>query len=549
MFVVGPLAALGVCALVDVGPGGEARASLFPLAVSALDPFVWTTLRHSVTMAGLASLAAIIGGTIVGRLTGATGGPSRAAALVALGLAAASPPYLLALGASGWLESGGSATWARVASGSRWLPADAAWAVWTLAAMLPAAALGALAYLRALDDLAPSWREAAALAGGTRAGRWRRLAWPLIRPTMARVGALVFAVTLADPGPPLLLGLRRTLGFQMVLAATDDSPFPRLAALGLVAILAAAAWRAALRLWSGRDRQTAAPPPDLPRPTARRLRTLARVAIAAAFAAPVAAAMIGVAAGLRTIDSPQSRGTSVGRLLADPSLQRILVRSLILGLGVSVLALASDRVVARLEASAGPAAAGRFRRLAKLSAPPPLAAGVVVLALGRILTLAAAAGWAGPSPIAGWLAGERTPVVAATLAVWLAMASSRIGRRPLAAETDPARDARYDAAILAGARRGRARRLAAGTSISGGWPGFAATLATAAVAVAPALLILASAQSATVGPGVMIFRERPDAGAAVAALLGLIAWGVALATSPIGAMPRRIDSTPDSPRG
>ncbi len=535
MLVVGPLAALGVCALVDVGPDGTTRASLFPAAVAVLDPFVWTTLRHSATVAGIASLAAIVGGTIVGRAVGESGGPSRLAAVVVLGLAAASPPYLIALGASAWLDVGGSSAWGRLALGSRWLPVDPGWAAWTAAASVPAAALGALVYLQALDALGGSWRDAAALAGGGRVGRWRRLAWPSLRPAMARAGAWTFAITLADPGPPLLLDLRRTLGSRMVLAATGDAPFPALATLALAAILTVAAWRAVLRLWSGRDRGGAAVAREARlRAPASWPRAVAAGSVAAGFGGFVMAAMV----GLGMVGWEAGADAAARRSLAtDPEMTGVVVRSLLLGLGAAALTTASDRWVARLEAAAGTAAAGRFRRLARLAAPPPLVAGVVVLALGRLLTLAAAAGWIGASPAVPYLAGDRAPLVAATLAVWLAVATTRIDRRPLGtAEADAAAGRRFDAAVLAGARRGSARRLARAAGFAGeGRRDFATTFAAAAVALAPTVLIASSATIATVGPGVLLYRERPGLGAAFAATLGVIAWAVALATGPTAA--------------
>jgi iron(III) transport system permease protein len=360
---------------------------------------------------------------------------------------------------------------------------------------------------------------------------------------------LTFALTLADPGPPLLLGLRRTLGYQMVLGATGDAPFPALASLGLIAILTAAAWRAGLRLWSGRDRATAGDRDDRPRPPASWRRAVATTIIAAGFAAFVLAALVGLGMVSRGSGTVGSGGATLVGMAADPTTARILVRSVALGLGVAVLAAVSGRAVARLEASAGPAAAGRFRRLAKASAPPPLAAGIVILALGRLLALASAAGWTGPSQAAAILSGDRAPLVAATLAAWLAVASARIGRGPLGpAESDVAPGPRLDAAALAGARRGPARRLARGASFGDGWRDLVVTLATAAVGVAPAVLILSSASVATVGPGVLLYRDRPDSGAAVAATLGLVAWSVALATAPIGAGRRRIASTSPSPR-
>src|SRR5690606_19098521 len=93
------------------------------------------------------------------------------------------------------------------------------------------------------------------------------------------------------------------------------------------------------------------------------------------------------------------------RVAADPEVTGLLVRSLALGLGVAMLAAASDGLLSRLELSAGRAAAGRFRRLAKAAAPPPIAMGVVVLALGRLATLAAAVGWIEATSAAGWLDG------------------------------------------------------------------------------------------------------------------------------------------------
>jgi iron(III) transport system permease protein len=362
---------------------------------------------------------------------------------------------------------------------------------------------------------------------------------------MARAGAFTFTLTLADPGPPLLLGLRRTLGYQMVLAATGDATFPALAALALIAVATVAGWRAGLRLWSGRDR-AAAGRDDRPRPPASWRRACATSGFAVGFGAFALAAMFGLG---MVAGETAAEGAGPRAIAADPAMTRLLVRSLALGLGAALLVVLSDWLLTRLETLAGRAAAGRFRRLAKAAAPPPIAAGVVVLALGRLTTLAAAAGWADAGSAAGWLNGDRAPLIATTLAVWLAVASPRVVRRPLGPnEADAPPDPRLDAAALAGVRRGTARRLARGGRLGEVWRDFAATLATAAVALAPAVLIASSTSIATVGPGVLLFRERGGSGAAVAATLGLVAWAVALATAPIGAERRRIASTAESPR-
>src|SRR5208283_2355217 len=63
---------------------------------------------------------------------------------------------------------------------------------------------------------------------------------------------LVFMINLADPAAPLVLGLRRTLGFQMVATALGPDPFPRLAAIALIVLVITLAGRTTVwrREWS-----------------------------------------------------------------------------------------------------------------------------------------------------------------------------------------------------------------------------------------------------------------------------------------------------------
>ncbi|MDG3006553.1 hypothetical protein [Paludisphaera mucosa] len=553
LLVVGPLAALGVCALVDRGPGGEARASLFPVAVAALDPYVWTCLRNSATTAGLATLASMVAGVAIGRLIGDRGFPFRALALALLAAVAATPPVALALGASSLVEANAGPAWAglleRAGSASRILPSDWAWLAWLGAAVLPGAAIAALAYATALDRLDPSWRDAAVLAGGAGTRGWRRLAWPLLRPEMGRVGGLVFAATLADPGPPLVLGLRRSLGYQLVTTAFDDEPFPRLAVLGLIAVIICAAARTVLRLWTGPSRRTITlrrdPAGNRERSVASRARTLAVFAAMGILAVLAAAPLVGLA-------TTAPAGAILPRL-SDPAMGRIFVRSLVLGLAVAALTAVSDRVVGWFESSAGGAASGRFRRLARAAAPPPLVAGVVTLALGRLLRLWLAAypeagrSASAPAALAEWLAGDRLPLAAATLAVWLATVSARLDdrREGDASGAVPARS-RQDGRVEAG--RGRARRRARASSYAGRWRAAAATIATAAVNVAPAVLLASSTQAATIGPAVLLLRERPEAGTALAATLAAVVWIASVAAAFLDPVARRIASTPGASR-
>ena len=71
--------------------------------------------------------------------------------------------------------------------------------------------------------------------------------------------------------------------------------------------------------------------------------------------------------------------------------------------------------------------------------------------------------------------------------------------------------------------------------------------ATASACIAPAVLLLATPQVATIGPAVLLFHERPDGGAAIAAFLAIVAWVLAVASLAIRPLDRRIASTIGGP--
>ena len=58
----------------------------------------------------------------------------------------------------------------------------------------------------------------------------------------------MFILNVADPGP-LILGLRRTLGFQIVFNSLRPDPFPRLAGLGVITLAICLLWRRLVLLW------------------------------------------------------------------------------------------------------------------------------------------------------------------------------------------------------------------------------------------------------------------------------------------------------------
>ena len=92
--------------------------------------------------------------------------------------------------------------------------------------------------------------NAARLAGASPQRIWRQLVWPVVRPGAARAAGMVFALTLIEPGAPLVLG-RRTLGFQIVEAALGPEPAPRAAVLALTATVLAFVARVLVRWWGG----------------------------------------------------------------------------------------------------------------------------------------------------------------------------------------------------------------------------------------------------------------------------------------------------------
>ena len=217
-----PLLLVPAYALVDLGPTSTPRASAFPVALTAFDPFVATCLAASSALAAGVTAASLALGVPIGwalarwRLLGGR------AILAALAVSAAIPPACAAIGLReltpllGRLPISPAAldvallAWAELASGLGWIVAATAWA------------------LRAVD---PSWEDGALLAGATRREAAFGLIVPLIGPAIARAAALLFIRVLFDPGGPMVLGARRNLAFQVVDQATSPDGLSRAATL------------------------------------------------------------------------------------------------------------------------------------------------------------------------------------------------------------------------------------------------------------------------------------------------------------------------------
>ena len=170
----------------------------------------------------------------------------------------AAPPACLALGFIGvW---GTPEPWAGPASMSLAVAGGLsleswrgwpAWLLWIWASGPAAVALVAIATAAVRDRIEPAWRDAARLAGAGPFRTWRSVTWPLIRPAAARAAAIVFPLALLEPGVPLILGLRRTLAFQIVEAAARPAPFPRIAVWTAMAAAISIAARWIIRWFGG----------------------------------------------------------------------------------------------------------------------------------------------------------------------------------------------------------------------------------------------------------------------------------------------------------
>ena len=173
---------------------------------------------------------------------------------------------------------------------------------------------------------------------------------------MPRTAGSVFTLVLVEPGVPLLLGLRRTLAFQVVAAALGPDPAPRVAVLSLAAVGLALIARVLLRGW-GRHSAPDLADASVARTAAARwpravglnlvLGTWALLAWLPALA--VMASALASASG----DPAGGMCLSVGDFLhrlADPLARRLIANSAALGLAVVALDLA---VAQRLPRFAG----------------------------------------------------------------------------------------------------------------------------------------------------------------------------------------------------
>jgi ABC-type Fe3+ transport system permease subunit len=541
-----PAVALTIAVFIDRGLDGEPRPSLFPIALLALDPFAWTCASNSLIFATMVTGLALIGGVGLGWTLSGHHFPGRGALRAGVASMLAASPACLALGFIGISGMPDPSSWPSALKGATAGGSNLetwhgwpAWVLWIWASLPGPLALVTLTTATALERVQRSWRDAARLAGSGGFRTWHGVIWPLIRPAAARAVAIVFPLALVEPGAPLILGLRRTVAFQIVEAASRPDPFPRIAVWAAMAAVIAMAGRGLLRWWGGTpllDVPDVAPDRMRSRMSAMRAGPARAIAGGLIIAGSVTIAWLPIVGLIRLIagadaksgtDSTHWSVTEMVHRALGPPVPQLMVNSLVLGLevGLAVLILAwllRPDPGARLAPTFSSRLVGRFALM------PPLIQGVGLLTVPFLTTLAAASltdlpGLTGPlaglAGLARELSLERNPWAFLTVAVGLSVGSGLLhnARRASERQSDETRSG-LDAALLAGASVTGARAVAAR------WPrrwigGFLLAAVLAAVNLTPALLFTPWMDGRSVAPALVeLVNGRDDSRLQAAAL-------------------------------
>ncbi|HMF35227.1 MAG TPA: hypothetical protein VKF17_01250, partial [Isosphaeraceae bacterium] len=509
-------------------------------------PLIWTSLWNSVTVAVIVALGSLVIGVALGGVVARFRFWGRPVLWALITAPAVVAPAWFALGLLGLFDPSGPRGLGLLDSIARAEGYSARiwpWLVWVWTALIQGVALVVLTTRSAYGRLQPFGQDAARLAGARPPRVWWTLTWPALRPPVASAVYLVFMINLADPAAPLVLGLRRTLGFQMVATALGPDSFPRLAAIALIVLAITLAGRT-LAWWRGGSIFDADIPPGDDRDAHKRQTQIAAWPRAAVSFLILACwsllAWVPVGGLLRMGLTPATypdnarRLSRLGvadlllRLTTDPA-PRLLAHSAVLGLGV--LALLCLLAWRPSRGPVGGMARGWRSAVALLAVlVPPLVAGAGVLALGRTALLCSRFFVGSLEWTRGGLWMERIalafdPFFLPGLLVFVGACLAFLPRR-LASRLEP--PGRYEASLrradqirIAGAGRGRALwhvwRWARAIPL----PAMVLWGTLVATAITPALVLAPTLESRPIGPGIVILIDQPDDSRVQAAALAL----------------------------
>ena len=245
--------------LTDHDADGSLRITAFPLALTLFEPFTWDCLRNSLLVASLSTLSALVIGVPLGRFFASWKFWGRSPLALMLIVPLVLPQTFAALGLRFVAGPDLLSPWSKPDflwyQPWNWSPGGA-WVAWALIAAAAGSAFVALVTAHSLSLADARWEEAGLASGASKRQVWRTLVWPLIRPRVARAAVLTFGLTLLEPGPPLIFGLRSCLPYQIVEAATQPALAThgrcRAATLASLASLLVMALHLILRRPSGR---------------------------------------------------------------------------------------------------------------------------------------------------------------------------------------------------------------------------------------------------------------------------------------------------------
>jgi iron(III) transport system permease protein len=551
-----PVVALLLAMLVDHGPSGNARLSLFPMALVALDPFVWTCFRNSLIFATLSSSSALILGVGLGWIVARRRFWGRA--VLHGGIAALSPvaPAFVALGLLGLVGLPYEWPWPFSKSGVGTHGASleswrglSLWVVWLWTSLPGGVALVAMATVAAVERLEPSWEDAARLAGSGPFRASRDVSWPLVRPLVARAVALIFTLALVEPGAPWILGLRRTIAYQIVDAIARPDPFPRLAIWASTAGLIALAGWMLIGRWGG-PRIPTTRGKDSVKTGASRLMPLASFLRAAGSSFLLGSwlilawlPMLGLVR--LTLGDGWSPAPSVAEAvrrvpdalyqLVEPPLPQLAYNSVLLGLEVALVLM----VLGWLVGTDSRSSSVPTRWEQSLIRVPPLVQGVGLLALSWLAGMAAGLSVDGETwrrlaiaceRLSDFTNVDRNPWMLLSCSTALALVGAVLSIGYQSFDSGPSHsNAAFDAARLAGSSRSRARSLSIPRQRRR-WLGRLILIwALAATNLTPALLFTPWTDGRTVAPGVLVLADGPPEARAQAAALALCIFAVNVA--------------------